>query len=97
MKPAKRAAEFLGVGGERAGHRAIGEELTERPHDEEDRDTAEGVGEQQPGAGVVDRLGGAQEQADADRAPEGDELDVAVAQVACQVGFGLRHGVVPVA
>ena len=87
----ERSAELLRVGRKRAGHRSIGEQLPQRAHDEEDRHAAERVGEQQPRAGIVDRLGGAEEQAHADRAADGDELDVAVAQVAREVEARLRH------
>ena len=86
------SAEFLRVGGEGAGDRAVRQQFPESAHDEEDRDAAQHVGEQQARAGIVDGLGRAEEQADADRAADGDELDVPVAQVARQADLGVGHG-----
>ena len=42
-----RADELLGIGGEGAGDRAVHQELAQGPHDEEDREAAERVGQQQ--------------------------------------------------
>jgi hypothetical protein len=86
------SAELVRVGRERAGHRAVGEQLPERAHDEEDRDPADRIGEQQPGARVVDRPGRSEEQSDTDGSAEGDQLDVPVVEIACEIGIGPRHG-----
>src|SRR6185437_15157730 len=68
-----------------------GQELPQGAHDEENRDAAHYIGEQQAGTGIVDRLRGAEEEPHPDRPAQGDELNVAVAQIARQVRLGLRH------
>ena len=95
-EPRERAAELVGIGGEGAGHRAVGEELTESSHDEEDGDAPERIGEHEGGTGVVDRPGGAEEQPDADRSADRDELDVPAAKPAREIGPWLRHEYSPV-
>ena len=85
---------LLGVGGERAGDRAVQQEFAERAHDEEDHDAADGIGEDEAGAGLGDRPARAEEQADADRAPERDQLDVTILEAAMQVArLALLFGV----
>ncbi len=85
------AAEFLSVGGEGACNRAVGEQLAQRSHDEEDREAADRIAQEQPGSGLLDGLRGSQEQPDTDRASERDELNVPALQSAGEIAFGLRH------
>jgi hypothetical protein len=88
-EPGQRPAELIRIRRERARYRAVGQQLPECAHDEEDRHPAERIGEQQSGAGVVNGLRGAEEQADTDRSADRDQLDVAVAQVAGERGWML--------
>ena len=97
----ERADVLLGVGGEGAGDRPMQQQFAQRAHDEEDDDAAGGVGEDEARAGLADRPAGAEEQPDADRAAEGDQLDVTILQAAVQVArlpllFGVQRRLVHV-
>ena len=80
----ERADELLGIRSERAGDGPVHQQLAKRTHDEEDRDAADRVAEDQPRAGHADRAAGAEEQPDADRAADGDHLNVPVLEAALQ-------------
>ncbi len=90
-EPVEGSAELIGIRGKRAGDRPVRQELSQRAHDEEDRYARNGVGEQQPRARLLDGLRGAQEQAHADGASQGDELDMPTLQVPGERASGLRH------
>ncbi len=81
-KPCEGPDEFLRITGKRAGHRPIREQLTQRPHDEENGDAADGIAQQQARTRLVDGAGRAQEQPDADGASERNELNVPVLEAA---------------
>ncbi len=87
-EPEERAEELAGVLGEGAGDGPVEEQLAQRPHDEEDDDTREGVHEDDAGAGLGDVRSGTHEQADADGAADGDHLDLATAESALVPLFG---------
>ncbi|MPN00118.1 hypothetical protein SDC9_147312 [bioreactor metagenome] len=61
------------------------QQLAHRPHHEEQHEADDGVDEDDGRPGQRDGLAGAHEQAGSDSAANGDQLDVAVGQVALQV------------
>ena len=70
------AEELPGVGDEGAGGRPVQDELAERAHDEEGEEPADGVGDGQGRAGLGEAAAGAEEEAGADGAADGDHVDV---------------------
>ena len=61
------------------------QDLAHSSHDEEQHETDDHVDEKHPRPGQGDRLARTHEQAGPDGATDGDHLDVAVAELACQV------------
>jgi hypothetical protein len=60
-------------------------QFAERAHDEEDDDSPENVGDNETGSSLGDGAARAEEQADADRSSERNELDVPVFEAALEV------------
>ena len=70
------AEELAGVGDERPGRRPVQDELAQRAQDQEAHEPGEGVDEQQRRPGGGQPAAGAEEQAGADGAADGDHLDL---------------------
>ena len=63
--------------------------LAQGSHDQEEDGADHRVDEEHTGAGQGDRLSRSHEQPGSDRSADGDELDVAVGEVALELGLGV--------
>jgi len=63
--------------------------LAQGPHDQEEDGADDRVDEEHTGAGQGDRLSRPHEQPGSDCPTDGDELDVAVGEVALELGLGV--------
>jgi hypothetical protein len=81
-EPGEGAEELPGVVGEAARCRAIGEQFPEGPHDEEDHDAGGRVARDEAGPDLRDAGTRAVEEPGADRAADGDHLDLAAVETA---------------
>ena len=86
-KPGPGAQEVAGEVAEGLVVQVGEQDLAHGPHDEEQHEADDHVDEDDGRAGQRDGLAGAHEQSGADRAADGQQLDVAVAQGAGEVRF----------
>ena len=61
------------------------QQFSEGAHDEENRQAGEGIGHYQAWSRLGDRLGRTEEQADADGAADGNQLNVAILKPTLEV------------
>ena len=86
------AEELPRVRHEGTGRRAVEDQLAEGPDDEEGEDAADEVGECERRARVVQAAAGSQEESGADRAADGDHVDVTGLEVLAVAGVARVHG-----
>ncbi len=86
------AEELARVGHEGAGGGPVQDQLAQGPDDEEREDTADQVGQGERRARVVQASAGAEEEAGADGAADGDHVDVAGLEVLAVTGVARVRG-----
>ncbi|MNH30965.1 hypothetical protein D3C79_912910 [compost metagenome] len=72
----------MGEVAEAAGHRLFHHHFTQLAHDQEGHQARDGIPQQHGGAGQLNGLGDAQEQAGTDGPAQRDQLDMAILQPA---------------
>jgi len=85
-EPGPAAQGLPGVVGERAGGRVGHGHLAEHPHDHDDQDAGDGVGDERGRADLPDDRSGADEQPGADDAADRDHRQVALSKALLQGG-----------
>ena len=93
-KTRERPPVAVGEVAERTGHRLLDHHLAQLPHDQEGDHAGDRITQDDRRSGQLDGLRNAEEQTGSDGAPQGNQLNVTIAQPSFErvLVFGLAHG-----